>query len=112
MTRAARRPASPIDSSALRHAVCVMAELREPMSCFLPVRVVDISTTGCRAWTGFRLAEGRPVRLKLPGLPPLRAVTVWSEGAYAGFRLDAALHPAIPYHLAALYPPRGPSGTG
>ncbi len=110
MSREPRRTPTPAEFSPLRRAVAIDAEICEPLSCFLPIRIVDLSLSGCRAWAGFRLTEGRSVRLAIPGLAPVRATTISAQQGYAGFRFDTPLHPSILQHLVARYPAGSATG--
>lgn len=103
-SRERRRPDA-AEYSSLRWAVSIPAFLHEHQSCPLSVRIVDISTSGCRIWAGFRPTDGCPARLILSGIAPIRGRVAWTEGGAAAIRFDAGLHPAVLRHLVAGHPP-------
>jgi hypothetical protein len=112
MSRDPRRTPSEFTYSSLRWTVSLDAEVCEPLSCFLPLRIIDLSLSGCRVWAGYRLTTGRAVRIAIPGLAPIRATTIHAEQGYASFHFDTPLHPAILRHLVDGNPPPLRSATG
>lgn len=97
-------PAAPPQRS-LRWAVLIDAQLHEPDSCPLPVRIVDLSASGCRLWVGYRLIPARPARLMIPDLRPVRATILWAREWYAGLGFTEPLHPAVVRHLIDRHQP-------
>jgi hypothetical protein len=59
-------------------------------------RLLNISLHGCLVEVAEPiLAQGNPVRLRIPGLSSLDGKVVWSDGDRAGVVFAAALHPAV-----------------
>lgn len=58
------------------------------------VQVVDVSEGGCRIRGAPGSAPGTALLIKLPGLEPLRATSVWVGDDEFGCSFDAELHPA------------------
>lgn len=85
---------------ATRVDLCAEAQLREFGSSHrFEVKIEDLSLTGARISTGFRLSHGQPVMIALPGLAPLHARVAWVDGFRYGCAFDRALHIAVFDHL-------------
>lgn len=89
---------------ATRTLVGITAKLRERGRSTMEVGVLDISTTGFRIETLFRVQSGHFVWLSIPGLVPLEAVVRWSSKSEHGCEFLQPLHPAVVGHLRKLYP--------
>lgn len=63
----------------------------------------DLSLTGFRFTTSFRLNVGQLVTVTIPGLAGLEARVAWAEGFSYGAAFDRALHVAVFDHLVARY---------
>ncbi|WP_294293475.1 PilZ domain-containing protein [uncultured Sphingomonas sp.] len=98
-----RRPAPTSTWEPVRWPVEIAAELHEAGSCWLPVKVLDLSADGCRMHTGFHVRPGRTARLRIPGFAAFAATIEWDEDWHAGLRFDQPIHPSVIYHLAARY---------
>lgn len=86
----------------IRWPADVAAEVREPRSCPLPVRIVELSISGCRVWAGFRLRTGGPAIVQVAGLAALAGRIVWARDWQASIAFDAPLHPAVVRHIVGL----------
>lgn len=97
-------PPSEHDDSrrALRKAVKMRAQLRDRGTTRFEIEVVDLSTTGFRAQTGFSLWPGTTVWLTLPGLAALESVVAWRDKSRYGCAFARPLHPAVLEHIVAL----------
>lgn len=105
------RPARRDNRYAARLDVKVSAVLREHGSSQrFEVDLEDLSLTGFRCHTGFRLAVGQAVSITIPGLAPLESRVAWVEGYRYGCSFDRALHVAVFDHLVRRHrkvpPPR------
>ena len=89
---------------AARTVVGITAKLRERGRSTMEVGVLDISTSGFRIQTLFKVQPGHFVWLSIPGLTPLEAVVRWSDKAEHGCEFLQPLHPAVVGHLRKLYP--------
>jgi hypothetical protein len=67
------------------------------------IQVEDLSLTGFRFSTSFRLNVGQLVSVTIPGLAALEARVAWVEGYRYGAAFDRALHVAVFDHLVARY---------
>jgi PilZ domain len=67
------------------------------------IHVEDLSLTGFRFSTSFRLNSGQLVAVTIPGLAGLEARVAWVEGFNYGAAFDRALHVAVFDHLVAKY---------
>jgi hypothetical protein len=67
------------------------------------IQVEDLSLTGFRFATCFRLNVGQLVSVTIPGLAALEARVAWVEGYRYGAAFDRALHVAVFDHLVARY---------
>lgn len=93
------------DWAPLRWPVALPATIEEHGSCALEVELVDLSSSGCRMWAGFRLTPGRVARLHIAGLATLKGRVVWSENWFAAVCFDTPLYPLVVQHLARSHPP-------
>ena len=94
--RAARRD----NRYATRLDVKVSAVLREfGSSQRFEVDIEDLSLTGFRCHTSFRLTVGQVVSVTIPGLAPLESRVAWVDGFRYGCSFDRALHIAVFDHL-------------
>ena len=59
------------------------------------VRVLDLSTDGCKAELVERPSVGDLMRVKFDGLETLEAEVCWVEEHVAGLKFDKHLHPAV-----------------
>ena len=90
---------------ASRLPVGFTAKLRERGHSTMDVEVLDLSTSGFRIATLFRVSQGHLVWLSIPGLQPLEAVVRWSAKSEHGCEFVQPLHPAVVTHIRQLYPP-------
>ena len=88
-------PQSPARRAAARTVTSAAILLRRLGSADLRVRLRDISTVGCRFAGAACLGVNDHLVTRLPGLEPLGATVVWSDGRTAGLRFDRPLHPAV-----------------
>lgn len=65
------------------------------------IHVEDLSLTGFRFNTSFRLNFGQLVAVTIPGLAALEARVAWVDGFRYGCAFDRALHVAVFNHLIA-----------
>ena len=84
--------------------------LREQGVCALPVRVVDISLTGCRVATGYRTRIGAWVRLSIGSFMPFKATIVASDLDHAKLQFDQPLYPSVMRHIVAMGSPQRNAG--
>jgi hypothetical protein len=66
------------------------------------VRLLDISTLGCRLELWSDLPVDTWVWLKLPGLEPRYSRLAWCRGGFAGVEFEAPLHEAVVDVLAGI----------
>lgn len=59
------------------------------------VRILDLSTDGCRVELVERPSVGDPVSIKFDGLDTLEAEVSWVEGHLAGLMFKNRIHPAV-----------------
>ena len=71
------------------------AALRQRGASGVTVQIADLSTNGFRVATHLELHPGTDVWLRLPGLEPCHARTVWAQGHYVGCEFVRPLHPAV-----------------
>ncbi len=86
----------------LRWPVELDAMLREQGVCTLPVKIVDISMTGCRIATGYRTRVGAWARLSIDGFVSFKATIVASDLHHAKLQFDQPLYPSVMRHIVAL----------
>ncbi len=67
------------------------------------IDIIDLSLTGLRFDTAFRLQVGQFVLVSIPGLAPLEAKVAWIEGFRYGAAFENALHVAVFDHLVSKY---------
>ena len=85
-----------------RLAISLTASLRERGRSAFSVRLVDISTLGCRIELWSDLPAGSWVWLKLPGLEPRYSRLAWCRGGFGGVEFEAPLHESVVDILAAI----------
>jgi len=71
------------------------AALRQRGASGVSVQIMDLSTNGFRVATHLELPPGTDVWLRLPGLEPCHARSVWSHGHFVGCEFVRPLHPAV-----------------
>lgn len=81
--------------AAERRGVGIRAQLREMGGGRLSVDVQDLSTTGFRVDSIYRIGVGMTVFLTIPSISPLEAVIVWTHKTGYGCRFAHPLHPAV-----------------
>ncbi len=69
--------------------------LRSPGKSQFRVRVLDLSTDGCRVELVERPKVGDPMLVKFEGLEVLDAEVCWVEGHSAGLMFNNRVHPAV-----------------
>jgi PilZ domain len=85
---------------ATRLDVRVTAVLREyGSSQRFEVDLHDLSLTGFRCRTSFRLNAGQSVSVTIPGLAPLESRVAWVDGFDYGCAFERALHVSVFDHL-------------
>ena len=84
-----------------RHASAAGASIGGQGRVKVPVRIVDISSQGCRLELPGQLPEGALVSVKVPTFEPWQARVVWSKRGSAGCQFVHLLHPAVVQRLAA-----------
>jgi len=67
------------------------------------IDIIDLSLTGFRCETAFRLQEGQAVSVTIPGLAALEARVAWVDGFRYGCAFENALHVAVFDHLVARF---------
>jgi len=67
------------------------------------IDIIDLSLTGFRCETAFRLQVDQNVSVTIPGLAPLEARVAWVEGFRYGCAFENALHIAVFDHLVSRY---------
>ncbi len=67
------------------------------------IDIIDLSLTGFRFQTAFRLNVGQTVSVTIPGLAALEARVAWAEGSFYGCAFENALHIAVFDHLVSRY---------
>ena len=65
------------------------------------IKLLDISTRGCRIETASLLHAGTNIWLKLPGLEAIYARVAWVRGVRAGCQFATPLHPAVVDRIVA-----------
>jgi hypothetical protein len=84
-----------VDRCAARTAVPGEVGLRAQGRTQYRVRVLDLSTDGCKVELVERPAEGERVLVKFDGLEPLESEVCWVEGFTAGLKFARPMHPAV-----------------
>lgn len=95
MTNARSLSAEPDARRALRKTVKLTARLRDRGAKKFEIDVVDLSVSGFRAETEFKLHQGDLVWLTLPGLAGLEARVAWVDGLRLGCSFSQPLYPAV-----------------
>ncbi len=70
----------------------------------MDVEVIDLSISGFRISTLFKVRPGQLVWLSIPGLQPLEAMVRWSANSEHGCEFVQSLHPAVVAHIRQLHP--------
>ena len=86
----------------LRKPVKLRARLRDRGAKRFDIDVVDLSITGFRAETAYRLPPGTMVWITLPGMSGLEAEVAWQSYTHIGCAFRQALHPAVFEHIVEL----------
>ena len=77
------------------------AGLREPGSPKrFPIDILDLSLTGFRCETTFKLFPGNAVFVTIPSLGAIEATVAWADGYIYGCKFDRPLHNAVFDHIA------------
>lgn len=97
---------------AQRLDVQLHASLRETGCSKFGIDVLDISVTGCRLETSFRLDPGTRVWVTIPGLSALEAEVAWRKGYTYGCRFLFPLHIAVLDHIVRRYGIRAGRSNG
>ena len=84
MNRNAKLVAGGYTERAARITIHCSAVLTEPDGCELDVVILDVSRTGFRLHCRSELEPGAEVLLRVPKLPPVRALIRWTCGHEAG----------------------------
>jgi hypothetical protein len=94
-------PTEPRADSA-RAKVSLRCEVRQGVQPWKLARLIDLSETGFKlAWLP-EYDEGEPVRIRIPGIEPLRARICWHEGKQIGCQFASPLHVAVFDHIVRL----------
>ena len=96
------RPSTVPDDAryATRLDVRLSAQLRQHGSSGkFSVDVLDLSTTGFRCKTAFKLERGQTLSLALPGFAPLEAQVAWADAYCYGCAFEHPLHIAVYDHI-------------
>jgi hypothetical protein len=91
----------PRDSQRLE--VLLHASLRETGCSKFGIDIYDMSVTGCRLETSFRLDPETRVWITIPGLAALEAEIAWRNGYVYGCRFIQPLHVAVLDHVVRRY---------
>ena len=75
--------------------------LRDQEKLRIAVRIVDLSTDGCRLEFGGELPEGARIAIAFPGLEAWEARVVWSKRGSAGCKFVHPMHPTLVRRLCA-----------
>lgn len=89
------RPSPQQSRSAERIEVEFGAALRQRGASGVTVQIMDLSTHGFRVATHLELPAGTDVWLRLPGIEPCHARSVWCRGHFVGCEFVRPLHPAV-----------------
>jgi hypothetical protein len=84
-----------------RFRTSAAATLRPFRSGSEPIRIVDMSTTGCGFESRWPFREGMTALLYLPGLEPWTATVKWWDDGRGGIEFVRPLHPAVADRFAA-----------
>ncbi len=91
----------PRDSQRLE--VLLHASLRETGCSKFGIEIIDMSVSGCRLETSFRLDPKTRVWITIPGLAALEAEVAWRERYVYGCRFLYPLHIAVLDHVVKRY---------
>ena len=69
------------------------------------LRLLDLSTVGCRIATQAAIRTGTRLLIKIPGLEFWQGTVVWRRGHDAGVEFERELHPAIVERYAEVFAP-------
>lgn len=84
---------------AARTEVILLCEIRQGTRPWIKARLEDISPQGFRiAWLP-HCSPDLPLRIRIPGMQPLKAVIRWYEGKAVGCAFAEPLHVAVYEHL-------------
>ena len=86
----------------MRRAVTFRARLRDRSASRFEIKLIDLSPTGFRAETAYRLSPGATVWINLPGLASIESVIAWQNGEQIGAAFRVPLHPAVFEHIVEL----------
>lgn len=78
-----------------RQSTALGTSLRGTGMVSIPVKVVDLSSDGCRLEFRGDVPEGVAVTIALPGLDAWEARVIWSKRGTAGCRFTHPLHPSL-----------------
>lgn len=78
-----------------RVALNLTASVREPGRSNIPIRIVDISTHGCRIELLNSPFAGSILWLRIAGLEAMQARIVWCKGDFAGLEFETALSESV-----------------
>lgn len=92
---AARASRKPVERRTSRVPVPGEVGLRSPGKSQYRVRVLDLSTDGCKVELIERPSIGDPMLVKFDGLEVLEAEVCWVEGHLAGLMFNNRMHPAV-----------------
>lgn len=87
-----------------RNAVKTHARLLVSQSVSFQVSLRDLSATGFRFETANHIPLSRIVYLTMPGLEPLKAKVIWTEGEQYGCEFTRPLHASVFAHLSDKFP--------
>jgi hypothetical protein len=88
-------PQTAQERNAERVNVSLQAALRQRGASGVGVQIGDLSITGFRVTTHLELHPGTDVWLRMPGIEPVHARTVWARGHQVGCEFIRPLHPAV-----------------
>jgi hypothetical protein len=81
--------------AAERRVVGILAQLREMGGGRMTVNVEDLSITGFRVESIYRIGVGVTVFLSIPTFSALEAIVVWTAKSGYGCQFIQPLHPAV-----------------
>ena len=92
---------------ATRRGVAMTAQVRQHGSSHkFNVDIIDLSMTGFRCRTVFRLTIGQTLSLIMPGLAAIEARVMWADRDFYGCAFGHGMHVAVFDHITAQYLPR------
>jgi hypothetical protein len=92
---AAERPKTIVERGARRIEVMGNVSLRAAGKHSYRVRVLDLSTEGCKVELVDVPRNGDHMRVKFDGIESLEAEVCWVEGHSAGLKFERHLHPGV-----------------